>query len=74
MRLYEVLVVPSDPAKKLHLIQTDETFTSADKFRIHVQVNGEKYEGKSWMLISEKNQPKVMTIKPKPQYEVEFEG
>ena len=69
MRLYEVA---SQGGVPIAFVKTDETFKSTADFITHAKKHGDKYAGKTWVLLSERTEPKPITVKEKTQYEIEI--
>ena len=77
MRLYQVIRFGAiDPvAIDLDtevLFRTDDTFKSTEAFISSTKTDGEKYEGKEYRLLEERNKQVIMQVIKKPQYEICF--
>ncbi len=70
MRLYQIITITTPSADEEVLKPTDETYPSIRAFKKHAELNGEKYVGKRWMLLS--GSGKEITIESKPQYKISF--
>ena len=74
MRLFEIIDLPVIDGGGVHidvLSPTNETYPSRRDFVKHAKLNGEKYTGKRWLLLSGGDEEII--IEEEKQYKITFE-